>query len=106
MIKPQLQPFHCELEAEGKDRNSSGHIPAKSQHPFNSNLQNLEIPALPIASPVLASLTSKATLSEQGQIPTSSTGASKLPIAARKAVIQWFLPLQDSQPTALKEFHQ
>ena len=76
MIKPQSQPSYFELEAEGKDRNSSGHIPAKSQHPFNSNLQTPEIPALPMASLVLPSLTSKATPTEQGQIPTSSTGVS------------------------------
>ena len=76
MIKPQSKPSYFELKAEGKDRNSNGHIPAKSQHPFNSNLQTLEIPALPMASPVLPSLTSKATLTEQGLIPTSSTSAS------------------------------
>ena len=76
MIKPQSQPSYFELEAEGKDRNSSGHIPAKSQHPFNPNLQNPEIPALPMASLVLTSLTSNDTLTEQGQIPTSSTGAA------------------------------
>ena len=37
MIKPQSQPSYFELEAEGKNRNKSGHIPAKSPHPFNSS---------------------------------------------------------------------
>ena len=76
MIKPQSQSSYFELEAEGKDRNSSGHIPAKSQHPFNSNVQTLEIPALPMASAVLPSLTSMATPTDQGLIPTSSTGVA------------------------------
>ena len=76
MIKPQSQPSYFELEAEGKGRNSSGYIPAKLQHTFNSNLQTLEIPALPMAILVLPSLTSKATPTEQEQIPNSSTGAS------------------------------
>ena len=101
MTKPWSQPSYFKLEAEGKDRNRSGHIPAKLQHTFNSNPQTPEIPALPMASLVLPSLTSKATPTEQGQIPTSS-----IPVAARKAVTQWFPPLQDSQPAALKEFHQ
>ena len=73
MVKPQSQPFYFELEAEGKNRNSNGNTPAKLQHPFNSNLQTPEIPALPMASLVLPSLTSKDTLTEQGQIPTNST---------------------------------
>ena len=30
----------------------------------------------------------------------------QFPVAARKAVTQWFLPIQDGQPVALKEFHQ
>ena len=106
MIKPQSQPSYFKLEAEEKDRNSSGHIPAKSQHPFNSNLQTPEIPDLPMASPVLPSLTSKATLTEQGLIPTSSTSVHlHLPVAAR-TVTQWFPPFQGGQPAALKEFHQ
>ena len=47
MIKPQSQPSYFVLEAKEKDRNRSGHIPAKSQHPFNSNLQTPGMPALP-----------------------------------------------------------
>ena len=85
MIKPQSQPSYFELEAKGKDRSSSGHIAAKSQHPFNSNLQTLEIPALPMASLVLLSLTSKATLTEQGQIPTSSTSASTISSSSKES---------------------
>ena len=85
MIKPQSQPSYFELEAEGKDRNSSGHIPAKSQHTFNSNLQTPEIPALPMASLVLPSLTSKATLIEQGQISTSSTDAAITSSSSKKS---------------------
>ena len=39
MIKSQSQPSYFELEAEGRDRNSSGNLPSCSHHPFNSNLQ-------------------------------------------------------------------
>ena len=39
MIKPRSQPSYFELEAEGRERNSSGNLPSHSHHPFNSNLQ-------------------------------------------------------------------
>ena len=48
MIKPQSQPSYFELEAEGRERNSSGNLPTHSHHPFNPNLQGPEIPALPM----------------------------------------------------------
>ena len=75
MIKPWAQLSYFELEAEGKEWNSRGHIPPHSHHPFNSNLPTPEIPALPMDNPVPPTLTSKATLSVQGHIPVSSTGA-------------------------------
>ena len=73
MIKPQSQPSHFELEAEGREWNNRGHIPSCSHHPFNSNLPALEISALPVDNPVPPALTSKATSSATGHIPVSST---------------------------------
>ena len=77
MIKPQSQPSHFELEAEGREWNSRGQIPAHSHHPFNPNLQALEMPALPVDSPVPPALTSKATLSAAGHIPVISTSVTQ-----------------------------
>ena len=73
MIKPQSQPSYFELEAEGREWNNRGHIPPHSHHPFNSNLQAPEIPALPVDNLVPPALTSKATPSAAGHIPVSST---------------------------------
>ena len=77
MIKPQSQPSYFKLEAEGKERNISGNLPSCFHNSFNSNLQEPEIPALPVDSPVPPALTSKATLSAVGNLPVSSTGASQ-----------------------------
>ena len=60
MIKPISQPYYFKLETEGKEWNSRGHIPPHSHHPFNSNLQEPETPALPTVTPVPPALTSKA----------------------------------------------
>ena len=89
MIKPQSQTSYFKLEAKGKDRDSSEHIPAKSQHPFNSNLYTLEIPALPMASLVLPSWTSKDTLNEQGQIPTTSTSVTTPSSSSKDPVLNF-----------------
>ena len=78
MIKPQAQPSYFELEAEGKEWNSTGLIPPHSNHPFNLNLPAPEIPALPVGNLVPPALTSKATLPVQGNIPVNSTSASQL----------------------------
>ena len=82
MIKPRSQPPHFELEAEGKEWNSAGHIPPHSQQPFNSKLSNPELLALPMESLVPASLTSKATPTVQGQNPVSSTGVTQPSISS------------------------
>ena len=74
MIKPQTQPSYFELEVEGRERNSSGNLPSHFHHPFNSNLQAPEIPALPVDNLVPPALTSKATPSAAGNLPVSSTG--------------------------------
>ena len=62
-----------ELEAEDRESNSSGNLPSHFHHPFNSNLQVPEIPALPVDNPVPPALTSKATPSAAGNLPVSST---------------------------------
>ena len=77
MIKLQSQPSYFELEAEDRERNSREQIPAHSHHPFNSNLQAPEMPALPVDSPVPPALTSKPTPSAAGHIPVSSTGVTQ-----------------------------
>ena len=77
MIKPQAPPSYFELEAEGKEWNSTGLIPPHSNHPFNSNLQAPEIPALPMDNLVPLALRSKATPPVQGYIPVSSTSVSQ-----------------------------
>ena len=77
MIKPRAQPSYFELEAEGKEWNSTELIPPRSHHPFNSNLPAPGIPALPMDNPVPPALTRKATPSVQDNIPVSSTGASR-----------------------------
>ena len=87
MIKPQAQPSYFELEAEGKEWNSTGLIPPCSHHPFNSNLPVPEIPALPIDNLVPPALTSKATPSVQGNIPVSSTGTSQPSTSSNPVVI-------------------
>ena len=77
IIKCRAQPSYFELEAEGKEWNSTGLIPPCFHHPFNSDLPALEVPALPMDNPVPPALTSKATLSVQGNIPVSSTSVSQ-----------------------------
>ena len=87
MIKPWAQPSYFELEAEGKEWNSTGLILPYSHHPFNSNLPAPEMPALPMDNPVPAALTSKATLPAQGNIPVSSTSVSQPSTSNDPAVI-------------------
>ena len=87
MIKPRSQPSYFELEAEGKEWNSTGIIPPHSHQPFNSMLPAPELPALPMDNPVPPALTSKATPSVQGNIPVSSTGVSQPSISSDPAVI-------------------
>ena len=60
MIKPRSQPSCFELEAEGKEWKATGTVPPHSQHPFTSKLPELELPALPMSSPVPQPMTSKA----------------------------------------------
>ena len=87
MIKPRSQPSYFELEAEGKEWNSTGIIPPHSHQPFNSMLPAPELPALLVDNLVPPALTSKATLSVQGNIPVSSTGVSQPSISSDPAVI-------------------
>ena len=87
MIKPQAEPSYFELEAEGKEWNSTGLIPPHSNHPYNSNLSALQIPALPVGNLVPPDLTSKATLPVQGNIPVSSTSVSQPSTSSDPAVI-------------------
>ena len=74
MIKPRSQPSYFELEAEGKEMNATGTVPPHSHHPFTSKLPGLELPALPMGSPVPPPLTSKAMPPGQVNGPVSSTG--------------------------------
>ena len=87
MVKPRSQPSYFELEAEGKEWNSTGIIPPCSHQPFNSMLPALELPALPMDDLVPPALTSKATPSVQDNIPVSSIGVSKPSISSGLAVI-------------------
>ena len=86
MIKPRSQPSYFELEAEGKEWNSTGIIPPHSHQPFNSMLPAPEIPALPMENPVPQPLTSKATPSVQVNIPVSSISAIQPSISSGPAV--------------------
>ena len=86
MIKPRSQPSYFELEAEGKEWNSTGMIPPHSHQPFNSMLPPLEPPALPMDNLVPPPLTTKATPPQQGNIPVSSTGALQPSISSGPAV--------------------
>ena len=85
MIKPEFNLL--ELEAEGKQWNSTGLIPPHSHHPFNSNLPAPEIPALPVGNLVPPALTSKATPPVQGNITVSSIGVSQPSTSSDPAVI-------------------
>ena len=79
--------FLFELEAEGKEWNSTGLIPPCSHHPFNSSHPAPEIPALPLGNLVPPALTSKTTLPVQGNIPVSSTSVSQPSTSSGWAVI-------------------
>ena len=104
MIKPRSQPSYFELEVEGREWNNIGHIPPYSHHPFNSNLQAPEIPALPVDNPVPPALTSKATPSATGCISVSSTSVTQPSITSGD---QWkFHPLQDNPADPIRGFHQ
>ena len=74
MIKPRSQPSYFKLEAEGKEWNATGTVPPHSHNPFTSNLQEPELPALPMGNLVLQPLTTKAMQSGQVNIPVNSTG--------------------------------
>ena len=87
MIKPQAQPSYFELEAEGKEWNSTRLIPPHPHQPFNSNLPAPEMPALPVGNPVPPALTSKATPPVQGNIPVSFTGVTQPSTSSDAAVI-------------------
>ena len=97
MIKPQSQPSYFELESEGKERNSSGNLPSCFHHPFNSNLQGQEMPALSVDNLVPPALTSKATPSAAGNLPVSSTSASQ-PSTSSDPVVIPSTPRWSSQP--------
>ena len=76
------------------------------EHPFISNLQTPEIPALSMASPVYQYWQARLHWLSRDKFPPVPPVLLQIPVAARKAVTQWFPPLQDSLPTVLKEFHQ
>ena len=73
MIKPRSQPSYFELEADRKEWNATGTVPPHSHNPFTSKLPELELPALPMSSPVPQPLTSKAMQLGQVNSPVSST---------------------------------
>ena len=103
MTKPQSQPSYFKLEVEGRERNSSGNLPSHFHHPFNSNLQAPEIPALPVDNLIPPALTSKATPSAAGNLPVSSTGEMIPSITSSDPVIQ---SLQHDPANQTREFHQ
>ena len=104
MIEPQSQPSYFEFEAEGREWNDRGHIPPCSHHPFNSNLQGPEIPALPVDNPVPPALTSKVHCLQQDTFLSVPPVCLNLP---SQVVIQWkFHPLQDDPANQTKGFHQ
>ena len=82
MIKQNSQPSYFKLEAEGKEWNAAGIVPPCSHNPFTSKLPELELPALPMISPVPQPLTIKAMLLGQTNIPVSSTGEVQLSITS------------------------
>ena len=86
MIKPRSQPSYFELEAEGKEWNSTGLIPQHSYQLFNSMLPAPELPALSMDNPVPPPLTTKAAPLQQANIPVSSTGAIQPVISSGPAV--------------------
>ena len=69
-----------------KAKNGTGHIPPHWQQPFNSKPTILELPSLPMESPVPAGMTSKATPTVQGQIPVSSTSVTQCSISSDPAI--------------------
>ena len=99
MIMPQAQPSYFELEAEGKEWNSTGLIPPHSHHPFNSNLPSPEIPVLPVGNLVPPALTSKATPPVQGNIPVSSTSVSQPSTNSDPAVMLPSMPRWSTHST-------
>ena len=80
IIKPRSQPSYFKLEAEGKEWNGTGTVPPCSHNPFISKLPAMELPALPMSSPVSQPLTTKAMQLGQVNIPVSSTGEVQLSI--------------------------
>ena len=52
MIKPRSQLSYFELEAEGKEWNSTVTVPPCSHNPFTSKPPAPELPVLPMSSPV------------------------------------------------------
>ena len=87
MIKPRSQPSYFELEAEGKEWNSAENFSPHSHQPFNSKPTTLELPALPVNSPVPPPLTSRVALSVQVNIPVSSTGEVQPSITSSGPVV-------------------
>ena len=73
MIKPRLQPSYFKLEAKGQEWKPTGTVPPCSQDPFTSKFPQLELPALPMSSPVPEPLRSKAIPSGQVNISIGST---------------------------------
>ena len=104
MIKPQDQPSFFELEAEGKEWNSRGHITPHSHHPFSSNLTAPEIPALPMGNLVPPALKSKATL--PAQVNILSVPPVQLNLPSQVVIQSKFHPLQDDPANQTKEYHQ
>ena len=104
MIKARSQPSYFELEAEGKEWNSTGIIPPCSHQPFNSMLPAPELPALPMDNLVPPPLTTKATLLQQVTFLSVPPVQFNLP---SQAVVQQLLyqALLEDPLTQLREFH-
>ena len=74
MIKHRSVPSHFELEAEGRERNSTECYPSHASSTFNSLLPIPEQPVLPMGNLVAPPVSERGTTLVAENIPTSSSG--------------------------------
>ena len=97
MIKSRSLPSHFELQAEGKERNSTEFIPLHVHSIFNSLLL---APEQPMGNLVVPPMTEMGTLSAAGNIPLVQ------PSLPSQAVDQLYPVHQGDPPMQTRVFHQ